>query len=183
MLDRLDDAQRDALLNYASKSLVDNLELDTKEAAEISGLDEHTIFDPLTAISIFVSLTSEIEISKDDVLKFGADRLIDDVRGTGINCLLDFVFDSRKRINAQIERSRLANATLPIIRALNFQIDRRYKFNDDDSVRLSVPVAVFRMKLDSEDEVWFQANQDKISEIIEKLEKVKRRLASVEDMR
>jgi hypothetical protein len=177
LLPKLSADQLRGIVSYVISNLSKRTRYDPDVAAEISGVDKQIVGDMLSAIALTVGAVFDIEVSKEDFFRLAPAGLIDDQSVPFVELILGEAIDQRDQIKADFERSKVANAILPSFRSIELSVDIRLKFDDDDNIIDKVPLALFYIATDLDDEIVFQASSADIEDLIKKLESAKHKIA------
>ena len=184
LLSRIEPERRSALTQYIIQTLIESREIESSHAQKVSGLNDHTIGDTLTAITFAIASIIDLDVSKDDFLSFVPDEILDPVDRPAAEQVLASVPSRREELKSAMDTSSLARTVLPSYRRISIQTDMRVKFADDGSIAGTAPVAICFLTTDIEaEELFFQAELDDIERLIKSLGVVKENLRRLKGLK
>lgn len=142
-------------------------------AAKLSGVDKNIVGDLLSAVALTVGSVFDIDVSKEDFFNYAPKGLILDEVKPVVGEIIDAALERKESLNQDFEQAKSSNAVLPSYRFIEHAIDVRLNFAADGSIVRKVPLAVFYLATDSEDQVWFQTSEADLDDLISKLNKAR----------
>jgi hypothetical protein len=176
LLPKLNSQQLTDIVDYVISNISKRTRYDPDVAAGISGIDKAMVGDLLSAVALTVGAVFDIEATTDDFFKVAPSGLVPDQSVAIVRIILDRAIAQRLQIKADIETSRLANAILPSFRSIDYNVDVRLDFDEDDNIKNRVPLVIFYIGTDLEEEITFQASASDIDELMRAIEAAKRRM-------
>lgn len=181
LLSRSDQQNRSNLLQHLLDTTERGDNLDRDRVIEITGLDNHTVSDVLSAIAMVIGMTVDTSISEEDFILFGNNIVFNDEDKDIAREVVSSVISRRSALNDGMKRSDLANSVLPSFQSLIAEVDLRIRFEgDEDTPTGAVAVAVCNLKTDCTDDIWFQIDIKGVKELIKQFEIIAKQLSSAE---
>jgi uncharacterized protein YajQ (UPF0234 family) len=91
--------------------------------------------------------------------------------------------DQRAIWSIELKQSTLGSSVFPSIRDARANINLRFDFDEDDQIRLTVPVAAIHIDTDSRPELWFQATEWQLERLIDILNNALSRMRNVSSLK
>ena len=167
LIKNLDEEQISNIVDYASTNFSKKTRYDADTASQISGIDRKIVGDLMSAVALTVGSIFDLEVTKEDFFNFCPKELIDYDSVAAVQFIIDKTIEIRDSIRTEYERSRIANATIPSFGQISHSIDIRLKFDENYEVTDQIPLAVFYINTDTDEQVWFQASIFDLESIIE----------------
>jgi hypothetical protein len=150
--------------------------LETEPLARILGLDDRTTSDVVLATSLTLGAITDLNVSADDFVSAGSDRIFDSQARAVAGQIAKRVIDRRETLRGVIERSSIANAILPTLQSTAVELDLRLRFDDKDEVTSGALVVIVGIRTDIEDDFYFQLTPEHLKRFTKQLEGAERRL-------
>jgi hypothetical protein len=173
LLKKLDQDKLTAVVEYVASNFSKRSRYDPDMAAKLSGVDKNIVGDLLSAVALTVGSVFDIDVSKEDFFNYAPKGLILDEVKPVVGEIIDAALERKESLNQDFEQAKSANAVLPSYRFIEHAIDVRLNFAADGSIVRKVPLAVFYLATDSEDQVWFQTSEADLDDLISKLNKAR----------
>lgn len=173
LLPKLTSTQLEEVVSYVISNMSKQTRYEPEVASVMSGVDKNIVGDLLSAVAITVGAVFDIDVSKEDFFSFAPEGLIDAHVRPYVEQVLSHTIAQRDEIKSDIERSKLANAILPSFRFIDSNIDIRIKFDDEGNICDKVPLAIFHIATDIDEDIIFQASPSDIDELIMKFERAR----------
>lgn len=181
-LTHLDGEKRIKLFRHIMSEFSSRASYDIDRVAEIAGCERRSCGDIISATAMTISSIIDLDVEKQDFLKFLPSDVYSEDQIVVIDELLEIVFSSRSQIKEEAEKSRVANSVLPSFAHADMAIDLRFKFNSKDEVEARVPVLIAYLATDSRgDDLWVQFGEKELDGFISELQRMRRRMESVSE--
>lgn len=169
LLSQGDISKRDALITSLLDAFEANQNFDSRAAAATLGVPENAIGDVLAAISLSVGAVLDLDVDSESYIDSGKGKLFDAEYSSTATDLITRILNRKPKLKDAADRGSLANAVLPSFGSLSYQIDVRLRFDDNNLIIKSVPVAVLSIGTDCDETLYFQATVDDVTKMIDRL--------------
>ena len=173
LLGKLDKQRLTDVVGYVTSNFAKRSRYDSEVAADISGIDKNIVGDLLSAVALTVGSVFDIDVSKSDFFLYAPRDLVDKEVRPVVEEILDIAIRQKGSLQSEFEKARIANAVLPSYRYLEHAIDVRLTFDSAGKIASKVPLAVFYLVTDSEENIWFQTSPADLEDLLDKLQKAK----------
>ncbi|WP_286880083.1 hypothetical protein [Sphingomonas sp.] len=177
LLGNLETDKLNTIIDYVSSNFSKRSRYDPDVAASLSGIDRNIVGDLLSAVALTVGSVFDIDVSKDDFFDAAPEGLIDEQSRPIVSEILGIALKKKDAIKRDFDVSKVANSILPSFRYIDFAIDARIAFNAENDIIDKVPLAVFYLNLDTDEDICFQSSLSDLDELISKLKHASTTLA------
>lgn len=176
LLSRLPQKQLEDLRDYVLTSMQTSREIDSVKGEQLSGLNEHTIHDALTALMFTIASVVDLDVSTDDFLRSLPNEILSQEDAAVAQFILSGLDTKKNELKSAFDKSAIANAILPSFKNISFESELRVRFDRENNLSHVVPIGIFYLSTDCDDDIYFQADIDDVERLLKKLQDIKVKL-------
>lgn len=180
-LARLPEDKLQALMEVSEENMASPFVASRADIASKLGINAEDVTVLMTAISFATfTLTSRADTPEAFVRALTSANVVLAAHALSALRLAQAIGGKRAALREALERSRIASAVLPSLVQFSTVTDLRLGF-EKGQVGFAVPVVVIHLGTDAEgEEIWFQANEKQLENLIKDLEEARRRIDEAE---